>query len=53
MNSSEQTISELESRRKALNERLMNSKNIQDANKYREMWALKTAIRLYRSHNAT
>jgi len=52
MNSSEQMISELESRRKALNERLMNSKDTRDANNIeRELWALRTAIRLYRSQN--
>jgi len=53
MNSREQVISELESRRKALSERLMNSKDTRDANNIeRELWALRTAIWLYRRQNA-
>jgi hypothetical protein len=45
MNSGMQTLRELESRRKALNERLMNSQNIQEANNIeRELWAIRAAI---------
>lgn len=46
MNSGKQTLRELESRRKALNERLMNSKNLEEANNIeRELWAVRAAIR--------
>lgn len=50
MNSGKQTLRELESRRKALNERLMNSKNLEEANNIeRELWALRAAIRQMKS----
>ncbi len=46
MSSSEQIIRELESKRKALNERLMNAKDLTEANSIeRELWALRAAIR--------
>lgn len=46
MTSGEQIIRDLEDRRKALNERLMNSKTIDEANNIeRELWALRAAIR--------
>lgn len=46
MNSSEDTIRELELKRRALNERLMNAKDLAEANSIeRELWALRTAIR--------
>lgn len=42
----EEAISELESRRKTLNEELMNSKTTREANRIeRELWALRAAIR--------
>jgi hypothetical protein len=50
MGSSEQIIRELEFKRKALNERLMNAKDLTEANTIeRELWALRAAIR---HHNA-
>ncbi len=46
MNSSEDTIRELEIKRRALNEHLMNAKDLTEANSIeRELWALRTAIR--------
>lgn len=46
MGSSEQVIRELELKRKALNERLMNAKDLAEANSIeRELWALRAAIR--------
>ncbi|HEV2697188.1 MAG TPA: hypothetical protein VGU90_04280 [Terriglobales bacterium] len=44
--SSEQVISELENRRKLLNDKLMNAKTVREANEIeRELWALRAAIR--------
>ena len=49
MNSSPDIIRELEFKRKALNERLMNSKNVAEANGIeRELWALRAAIRYHK-----
>ena len=46
MNSSQEIIRELEIKRRALNERLMNAKDVAEANGIeRELWALRTAIR--------
>src|SRR5579864_2397277 len=54
MNSSKQTLRELESRRRALNERLMNSKTLADANNIeRELWAVRAAIRHHMRVNAS
>ena len=50
MNSSEVIIRELEIRRKALNERLMNSKDLAEGNRIeRELWAIRTAIRHHKA----
>lgn len=52
MNSGKQTLRELESRRKALNEQLMNSGTLDEANKIeRELWAVRAAIRIRRSNS--
>ena len=49
MNSSEDTIRELEFKRRALNERLMNAKDVAEANRIeRELWALRAAIRYHK-----
>jgi len=49
MNSYPDIIRELEFKRKALNERLMNSKNVAEANGIeRELWALRAAIRYHK-----
>ncbi len=46
MQSSQEIIQELENKRRALNERLMNSKDLAEANSIeRELWALRAAIR--------
>ena len=48
MNSSEETIQELELKRRALNERLMNTRDLAEANSIeRELWALRAAIRYH------
>jgi len=53
MDSGKQVIQELESRRKSLNERFMNSKTVAEANNIeRELWALRTAIRYHKSVDA-
>ena len=53
MNSSPDIIRELESKRRALNERLMNSKDVAEANSIeRELWALRAAIRHHKSRMA-
>jgi hypothetical protein len=50
MNPSPDIIRELELKRKALNERLMNAKDIAEANAIeRELWALRAAIRYHKS----
>ncbi len=50
MNSSEETIRELELKRQALNERLMNAKDLAEANSIeRELWALRAAIRYHKN----
>lgn len=50
MNSNEQTIRQLERRRKALNWQLMNSSTAEEANNIeRELWALRTEIRYHKS----
>jgi len=50
MNPVDKILGELESKRKAMNERLMNSRTIMEANKIeRELWAVRAAIRHYRS----
>jgi hypothetical protein len=44
--SSEEAISELENKRKLLNDRLMNAQTLQEANQIeRELWAIRAAIR--------
>lgn len=49
MNSSQDVIRELEFKRRALNERLMNTKDVAEANSIeRELWALRAAIRYHR-----
>lgn len=49
MNSSPDIIRELEIKRKAMNERLMNAKDVAEANGIeRELWALRAAIRYHR-----
>jgi len=54
MNSSKKTLRELESRRRGLNERLMNSKNLTDANNIeRELWAVRAAIRHHKQAMAS
>ena len=51
MTSVEKAIRELEERRKVLNERLMTSQTLADANSIeRELWALRAAIRFYMRH---
>lgn len=53
MSAADQVIKDLESRRRALNERLMNSKSTQEANGIeRELWAVRAAIRYYKSADA-
>lgn len=53
MNSSEDTIRELEFKRRALNERLMNAKDVAEANGIeRELWALRVRIRYHKSRIA-
>jgi hypothetical protein len=43
---SEEALRELEIRRRALNERLMNSRDLSEANSIeRELWAVRAAIR--------
>src|SRR5207248_3416935 len=50
MNSVDKILGELESKRKAMNERLMNARTIVEANKIeRELWAERAAMRNYRS----
>ena len=50
MKSSQLTLRELETKRKNLNERLMNSRTLADANNIeRELWAIRAAIRLYKN----
>lgn len=50
MTSSPDIIRELEFKRKALNERLMNANDVAEANVIeRELWALRTAIRYHKS----
>lgn len=49
MNSSPDIIRELEFKRKALNDRLMNAKDVAEANSIeRELWALRAAIRYHK-----
>jgi hypothetical protein len=44
--SSQKAISELENKRKLLNERFMNAQTLQEANEIeRELWAIRAAIR--------
>lgn len=53
MNSSQDIIRELEIKRKAMNDRLMNAKNVAEANGIeRELWALRAAIRYHRGNIA-
>jgi hypothetical protein len=53
MNSSADMIRELELKRKALNQRLMNSKDVAEANGIeRELWALRAAIRYHKGEVA-
>ena len=50
MNSSQDIIRELEFKRRALNERLMNAKDVPEANCIeRELWALRAAIRYHKN----
>src|SRR6185437_16750600 len=50
MNSSPDTIRELEFRRRALNERLMNAKDVVEANGIeRELWAVRAQIRYHKA----
>jgi hypothetical protein len=50
MNSSQDIIRELEFKRRALNERLMNAKDVAEANSIeRELWALRAAIRYHKN----
>jgi hypothetical protein len=50
MNAADQIIEDLEHKRKVMNERLMNSRTVAEANKIeRELWAVRAAIRHYRS----
>jgi hypothetical protein len=52
MNSVEQIIRELEDKRKILNERLMNSATVAEANKIeRELWALRASIQYHKRAN--
>ncbi len=49
MNPSQDIIRELEFKRRALNERLMNAKDVAEANGIeRELWALRAAIRYHK-----
>lgn len=49
MSSSEDIIRELEFKRRALNERLMNAKDVAEANGVeRELWAVRAAIRYHK-----
>lgn len=49
MNSSPEIIRELEFKRRAMNERLMNTKDVAEANGIeRELWALRAAIRYHK-----
>ncbi len=53
MNSSPDIIRELEIKRKALNERLMNAEDVAEANGIeRELWAVRAAIRYHKSKMA-
>jgi hypothetical protein len=53
MNSSEDIIRELEFRRRALNERLMNAKDVAEANGIeRELWAVRARIRYHKAKMA-
>ncbi len=50
MKPSEEFIQELEIKRRALNERLMNAKDVTEANSIeRELWALRARIRYHKS----
>ena len=53
MNSSEDIIRELEFKRRALNERLMNAKDVAEANGIeRELWAVRARIRYHKTKMA-
>ena len=53
MNSSPDIIRELEFKRRALNERLMDAKDVAEANRIeRELWALRAAIRYHKGKMA-
>jgi hypothetical protein len=53
MNSSRQTLSELKRKRTLLNDLLMKSKTLAEANNIeRELWAVRTAIGLFKSDSS-
>jgi hypothetical protein len=53
MNSSQDIIRELEIKRRALNERLMNAKDVAEGNSIeRELWAIRARIRYHKSIEA-
>ncbi|HET8825420.1 MAG TPA: hypothetical protein VFM77_09840 [Terriglobales bacterium] len=53
MNSSDDIIRELEFKRRALNERLMNAKDVAEANSIeRELWAVRARIRYHKTRAA-